>query len=159
MLTAAFSVILASSCVSVSLDKNKVVPAKNVRFNAPDSPFEEIDIPNSDKTWISAVSGNTISFLSDCQKNSDPTLEQMLTDSFSVLEGLHASQSETLTYNSRQALQMTSEGFVDGVPIKMKALVFKRNSCNYTLTYAGVSKKFPRELDQFSRFLQSFYAP
>lgn len=158
-MTGAFGFVLATSCVSVSLEKSEAVRAKNVRFRAPEPPFEEIKIPNSDKTWISAVSGNTISFLSDCQKNSDPTLEQMQGDSFSVLEGLHNSESETLTFNSRQALLMTSEGLVDGVPIKMKALVFKRNACNYTLTYAGVSKKFPRELDQFKSFLQSFSAP
>jgi hypothetical protein len=45
--------VLAASCVSVSLDKNEVVHAKNVKFKNPEAPFEEIDIPNSDKTWIS----------------------------------------------------------------------------------------------------------
>ncbi len=147
------------SCVSVSLQKNTPVPAKHVVYQAPSSPFEEIPFPPSDKTWISRTNSNTISFLSDCQKNYDPSLEQMQADSISVLEEKHSAKTTPVTFNGRQGLMIVSEGFVDGVPIKMQVLVFKRNACNYTLTYAGVAKNFAQEIAHFEQFLKSFTTP
>ena len=94
-----------SNCVSVSLQKNELEPAKNVGYQIPLAPYEEIKLKSADKTWISKTTGNTLSFLSDCQKNSDPTLEQMLSDSVSVLDGLKISDNKELPYNGLMNLQ------------------------------------------------------
>jgi hypothetical protein len=148
-----------SSCVSVSLQKTDTVAAKDVNFESPALPFESISLKSADKTWISKASGNTISFLSDCQKNSDPTLEQMQNETTSVVDNVTVIESNSIPFNSRTGLTSTVEGMVDGVPVKMKVLVFKKNTCNYTLTFAGVKKHFDQELKYFEQFQASFKAP
>ena len=148
-----------SSCVSVSLPGQEISPAKNVEFKSPETPFEEINLKSADRTWISKITGNTVSFLSDCQKNSDPTLEQMLSDSTSVIDHLKIIESQEGIFNNRSSLESIVEGSVDGVPVKMKVLVFKKNSCNYTLTYAGLKIKFTSEFNTFENFQTSFRAP
>lgn len=148
-----------SSCVSVSLQKTEAISAKDVNFEQPALPFESISLNSADKTWISKASGNTISYLSDCQKNSDPTLEQMQNETTSVVDNLNVLEINSIPFNSRTGLTSTVEGMVDGVPVKMKVLVFKKNTCNYTLTFAGVKKHFDQELKYFEQFQSSFKAP
>lgn len=146
-------------CVSVSLPGNEVAPAKNVEYRNPELPFEEIKLKTADHTWISKTTGNTVSFLSDCQKNSDPSLEQMLNDSTSVIDHLKVIETQENLFNARSSLESIVEGTVDGVPVKMKVLVFKKNSCNYTLTFAGLKNKFASESTAFEKFQTSFRAP
>lgn len=83
----------------------------------------------------------------------------MQADAISVLEEKHSDTTTPVLFNGRQGLMIFSEGFVDGVPIKMQVLVFKRNACNYTLTYAGVAKNFSQEVSHFEQFLKSFTTP
>lgn len=148
-----------SSCVSVSLQKNESQPAKDVIFSEPISPFAEMKLNSADKAWLSKITGNTISYISDCLKNSDPSLEQMMNDSLSVLDNLKVLDQQSKPFNSRSSFFFVAEGSVDGIAVKMKVIVFKKNNCNYTLTYAGVKKNFDGELGYFEKFQSSFTAP
>lgn len=146
------------ACVSVKLPSGTGTPAKDLKYNAPDSPFQEIKVNSGDKAWLSGATGNTISYLSDCNGNADPTLEQLQTDSLGVLDKLKISQSKTFDYNGREALRTLAEGEVDGVPVKTDLVVFKKNGCNFTITYGGVAKTFDSEKRTFEKFLESFKA-
>lgn len=149
--------IIAQGCVSVKIPGTELTPSKNVQLEQPNPTlFSEIKVASSDKTWISKITGNTISYLSDCQKNSDPSLEQMQAEAFSVLENTKILQTAKVEYNSREAQTSLVEGTVDGVPIKMKILVFKKNGCNFTISFGGVKKNFDSELGEFELFQNKF---
>ncbi|WII72403.1 hypothetical protein QJS83_00795 [Bdellovibrio sp. 22V] len=151
--------LLLGSCVSVKLPGGKVTSAKDVTFTAPPSPFQEIKADSSDKAWLSGKTGNTISFLSECGGGADPSLEQLEVDSLGAINKVKVLQSDETMFNGRAARQSTAQGQIDGVSVQMALLVFKKNGCNYTLSYGGVAKQFSVEEDVFEKFKQSFKAP
>jgi hypothetical protein len=64
-----------------------------------------------------------------------------------------------LTYNDREAIQTTATGFMDGIAIQMKVVTFKKNACNFIVTYVGRSSMVAREESTFANFLKGFKAP
>lgn len=157
-LTVAFATAL-TACVSVQIPTGSAKKASDMTYEAPEKPFSEIQAKNSDRAWLSATTGNTISFLSECDASSDPSLEQIQSESLAALSDLQVENSQRLTYNSREALQTTAAGEVDGVPVKLKLLIFKKNNCNYTLSYGGVAKNFAAETSAFDHFVRNFKVP
>lgn len=151
--------LLLGSCVSVQLPGGKVISAKDVELKAPPPPFKEIASANSDKAWISEISGNTVSYLSECGSTHEPSLQQIEGESLSALTGLQQLKVEDLTFNGRAARKSTSKGDLDGVPVQISLLIFKKNGCTFTLSYGGVASRFTDEEGHFNAFLQSFKAP
>lgn len=134
------------------------MPAKDVEFRAPASPFKEIQIESSDKAWLSEHTGNTISFLSECGGN-ELSLQHLATESMNALSELEIQKTEEFRYNGRAALQSLSQGKIDGVPVQLNLLVFKKNGCNFTLSYGGTKKNFEKEKQFFEIFKDGFRAP
>lgn len=151
--------LLFVSCVSVKFPSGKVTPAKDVEFKSPLQPFKEITVPSSDKAWLSEKSGNTISYSSECGGNSEWTLQQLETESLSALSNLEIMKVEEFIYNGRAARQSLSQGQIDGVPVQISLLVFKKNGCNFTLSYGGTKKNFEAEKHIFEIFKNNFKAP
>jgi hypothetical protein len=147
------------ACVSVKLPSGAGTPAKDVKFLAPEKPYQEIKVLTGDKAWLSGKTGNTISFLSDCHGTVDPTPQQLESESLAVLDKLKILQTKTFDFNGREALLTQAQGEVDGVPVKTELIVFKKNNCNYTLSYGGVFKSFDAEKKYFDSFAESFKAP
>ncbi|MNJ93221.1 hypothetical protein D3C87_109000 [compost metagenome] len=158
-ITTCILALLLSSCVSVKLGGSKVTSAKDVKFDAPSSPYKEIKAPNSDKAWISGKTGNTISYLSECGGTLDLSLTQIESDSLTVMNKLEVLKAEVTQFNGREAHKSIASGEVDGVPVQISLVVFKKNNCNYTLSYGGVQRQFAAEEQIFNRFVDSFKAP
>lgn len=150
---------LFASCVSVNIPGTKTTHASKVQFTEPNDPFSSISDKNNDKTWLSGTTGNTISYLSDCGNPADPSIEQLSSDSLSVLNDMKVNTSEDLQFNGRAAHRTTASGTVDGVPVELSLLIFKKDGCNYTLTYAGLKKQFASEKHYYESFIESFKAP
>jgi hypothetical protein len=146
------------TCISVKIPTGSGSVAKDVKYNAPTAPFEEIKNPSADKAWISRTTGNTISFLSDCGGSADPSLQQLENETLTVLNKLKVLDTKTFEFNGRDARSTVAEGEVDGVPVKTELLIFKKNGCNFTLSYGGIYKSFEAEQKDFRNFLQSFNA-
>lgn len=151
--------LLYSGCVSVQLPGGKITPAKDVQFSTPADPFEKLKASNADRSWLSSKTGNTISYLSECGSTVDLNLQTIESESLSALSKLNTLSSETLLYNGREARQSISTGELDGVPVQMALLIFKKNGCTYTLTYGGLKKQFSAEISDFEKFKVDFKAP
>jgi hypothetical protein len=145
--------------VSVNLPTQTGHKAEDVEFKTPTNPFKEMKSPNTDRAWISDLTGNTISYLSDCKNPADPSIEQIQNDTLSVLNDLEILFTQKKTFNSREAVETMAQGFIDGVAVKMKLLTFKKNSCSYSLVYGGVKEKFEPEIKHFNLFVSGFKAP
>lgn len=150
---------LFSSCVTVDLPSSKLKSAENVNFVGPEAPFESSNTSTSDQLWISKRTGNSISYLSECQSNQELALEQIENDALSTLQELKILDSQKIDYNNREALKTTALGKVDGVLVMMRILTLKKNNCSYTLVYGGIKKNFETEINQFETFLKGFKAP
>ncbi|MGZ3794853.1 MAG: hypothetical protein ACXVB1_00705, partial [Pseudobdellovibrionaceae bacterium] len=46
--------LFISACVSVKLPSGAGAPAKDVKFEAPEKPYQEIKVLTADKAWLSA---------------------------------------------------------------------------------------------------------
>lgn len=146
------------ACVSVKIPSGVGTPAKDVKYTAPTAPFKEIKVASGDKAWLSGRTGNTISFLSDCNGSADPSLQQLEGESLVVLDKLKILQTQAFEFNGREAQRTQAQGEVDGVPVKTELVVFKKNGCNFTLSYGGVAKSFESEKQYFEKFVESFKA-
>lgn len=80
-------------------------------------------------------------------------------DSLNAISDMEILTTEELMFNGRSARQSIAQGTLDGVPVKMSLLVFKKNNCNFTLSYGGVAKHFSNELKHFDDFKSQFRAP
>ena len=146
------------ACVSVKIPSGVGTPAKDVKYTAPAAPFKEIKVTSGDKAWLSGSTGNTISFLSDCNGSADPSLQQLEGESLVVLDKLKILQTQAFEFNGREAQRTQAQGEVDGVAVKTEIIVFKKNGCNFTLSYGGVAKSFESEKQHFEKFVESFRA-
>lgn len=150
--------LFTAACVSVKIPTSTGTRATGVKAEPPPAPYEEIKGSSADKAWLSSKTGNTISYLSDCNAG-DPTLQQLETESLMGLTKLKVLESKTTTFNGREALSTQAQGEVDGVSVKTELIVFKKNNCNYTLSYGGLLKNFDKERTAFAKFLEGFRAP
>lgn len=147
-----------TGCISIGISSSPE-PAKNLSYESPKAPFSAHKIKTGDKIWLSEKTGNSISFISDCSLNSDPSLEALEIDALSGIENIEVQETNTLEYNQRKAKKTVAKGSVDGIKIKVKVISFKKNSCNYNLLFAGKQERFESELSDFDKFAESFKAP
>ncbi len=155
----AFIFLTLAGCVTVDVGGSKAKSARNVKFEKPGSPFASSSDGTGDQTWISEKTGNSISYLSECERQVELNLEQLESEALSVLEKMKIEKSERLGFNGREAVRTVASGKVDGVDVKMQLLTFKKNNCNYSLSYGAVSSKYDLELSQFDQFMKGFQAP
>ncbi|XGC80438.1 hypothetical protein ACES2L_13990 [Bdellovibrio bacteriovorus] len=151
--------LLLSGCVTVQLPGGKVTSAKDVEYKQPAGAFKEIKNADADKSWISANTGNTISYFTECGGKAEPTLNDLENDAFAALSDSKVLSSEEVNYNERAARQSRASGKLDGVPVELSLIVFQKNGCNYTLTYGGLAKSFSVEAAAFEEFKNNFKAP
>ncbi len=145
-------------CVSVNLGSRKVDRATGVKYKAPDKPFYSESSPSADALWISQKTGNAISYMSECDENSNQDLKLIAQDSLgSILNMTVFEQKETL-YNDRKAYEITAEGEIDGILMQIHVIVFRKNSCTYHLSYVGRKKIWNSEHEYYQNFLTSFRA-
>lgn len=151
--------LLLSSCVSVNLGAGKSEKAADISFSEPTAPYTSSKDSVSDRLWTSSKTGNSISYLSECTLKSDPSLEVLQNDYTSVLKNSEVVKSEFVRFNQREGIRFQSKGTLDGIAVKFESLIFKKNNCNYTLTYGGREKSFENEKKHFDQFLQDFVVP
>ena len=148
----------AVACVSVNIGPKGAEKSKGVEVDAPEKPFEAMD-SNADGAWQNRTNGNSISYLSTCNDPADPALENVTRELFSGITELRTIQSKETTFNGREALDSEVIGRVDGVLTRVRAVVFKKNTCLYTISYIGVPKAFEEDRPRFDAFLRNFRAP
>lgn len=157
---AAALVFTTSACVSVNLGAGKSPErSRNVAFSAPGGPFHELKKTQADAAWQNSSNGNSISYLSTCNESSDPSLENATQEMISVLGDTKTLSQKSYMFDGRAALDTEAEAKVEGVPTKMRTLVYKKNGCLYTLSFLGVSKNFDQDQKYFDGFVKGFTAP
>ena len=154
----AILIATAVACVSVNIGPKGAEKSKGVDFSPPEKPFENMN-SNADGAWQNRTNGNSISYLSTCNDPADPALETVTRELFSGITELRTIQSKETTFNGREALDSEVIGRVDGVLTRVRAVVFKKNTCLYTISYIGVPKAFEEDRQRFDAFLGSFRAP
>lgn len=155
----AITMVVFCACVSVNLGPKPGERSKGVDYRAPASPYEFLKDTRADGAWQNKSNGNSISYFSTCNDPADPALETVSRELFNELKDIRTIKQESSNFNSRESLEMEVEGKVDGVPTRIRALMFKKNGCTYTLSHIGLPKGFDADRRMFDDFLRSFQAP
>lgn len=151
--------ITLAGCVSVNLPSQSGHKSKDVVYEQPPAPFSAMVSENADQAWISNKTGNTISFVSDCNNPTDQNLQQIENETLGVLHDPQILFSQNIIFNSREGMETLAQGKVDGVWVKMKLVTFKKNNCSYSLVFGGLRNKFDSEISYFNTFMKGFKAP
>lgn len=149
---------IINGCVSVQIPPTIIEKAKNISHKAPASPFKYSKSKSSDQMWVSNKTASTISYFTSCSP-SEPTLKAIRTNAFASLESVEVSKEENVQINEREGLKSNIEGKLEGVPVKVQFIVFKKNSCSYHLSYVALKENFDKEVDAFTNFIKTFKAP
>ncbi len=159
-ITFGLALALTSGCISVKLSTDSSAKrAEGVTYKDPASPFAKEDRTDVDAAWKNTQNGNMLSFLTECQAASDPTLDTIVQGTLRGLNELTIENSDKTSFQGREARRVLALGKVDGVQSKIDLLTFKRNNCIYILSYFGVAKSFAQDHSHFDRFVQGFRAP
>lgn len=132
--------------------------AKDLKFQAPASPFFDLNSETSDYSWISEKTGNTISVLSEC-KESKLTTKEVALDTARGIDNHKIIKSESAAFQKFDGYQVLTTGLVDNSEVKMLIHTFKTSACFITLTYGGLQKNYSSEEKVFDQFISSLVIP
>lgn len=152
------ALLSSSACVSVSLKKEPIVRSEKYTYQNPSGNFKRIDPDNADHAWRNSKTGNTIAIISECSQTKDPELITLESESMEALSSAKILSSKTMAFNEREALRSMGEGNIDGVPVKIDVVNFKKSNCMYALTYFGKSTGFANDQTEFENFIKGFKA-
>ncbi|OQW50237.1 MAG: hypothetical protein A4S09_00135 [Proteobacteria bacterium SG_bin7] len=143
---------ITAACVSVSLGSKNGKSYDNIFFNAPADPYSELKVQSADRSWQNTKNGNTISYMSNCEQTSEPTLEVLSSIALDGVEDLKIVEKKKINYNGREALNTVLLGRVDGIPIQADLTVLKKNNCIFNITYIGSIHTYMSDLSIFKKF-------
>ena len=118
--------------------------------------WRRINIEGGDLAFLNDKLGATITVNSTCKKKMNYSLEAL---SESLLIGIKDKQlveRNKLTINNEKALSSIYTGKLDGVPLKLNAVVFKKDDCIYDFTYASSPGNFDSGFSDFEEFISKF---
>ena len=147
-----------NGCVSVQITPNKSRKAQDAKFQEPSSPFKKLQIENADSAWQSQKTGNTIAFISECNGN-DQSLNSLERESLATMSKAQLLKSQPIDFSGREALESFIEGQVDGINVKLSQIIFKKNGCNFILSYVGRKESFETETNIFDAWKKTVRVP
>lgn len=143
------------SCIS-SLLKDKAPSFSNeIILASPKEPFIKTDT-SVFPSWKSNTTGNVISIVSDCNENSSYKLTNLHQLIESTLEGIKIIKEETISLQKKPALMRIINAQLDGQPIEIQSVSFKRKSCGYVAALSGKVNNLVFDKSQFEQFINSF---
>ncbi len=151
--------IISTGCVSVKFAGTEAKKSTDVKLVTPDKPFAEMKSAHIDRSWQNSKNGNIISYLSDCENPTDPSLENIFKGITSEIDQPQVIQSNPVEFNQRQALHAIVDGNVDGMATRFELMLFKKNNCLYVLTYAAAAAAFAENQRDFAQFVKGFKVP
>lgn len=149
------SPFLIVSCVSSLLKEKAPTFSKDIQYKDPQSGFSKVNL-SVYPAWKNSKTGNVISIVSDCNENgvaSLANLHQLITSS---VEEAKTVKQEQLTFKDKPALLYLTEGSLDGQPISIRSLSFKRKDCGYVSSLSGKPASLEVDLAAFNAFNESF---
>ena len=125
--------------------------------DSPGTGWSKIKPGGADKAWYHSESSATIYFDSNCQERfEDGKLTALLTHlTFGVARG-EPTRQEALMLDGREALLRVQPGLIDGVTVKVGAMVTKKDGCLYDGLLIAPPSTFENHWSTFATVVASF---
>ena len=147
-----------AGCVSVNLAGDKLQKSNDVKFVPPGGAFKAIST-EADAAWKNQETGATIAFQSACGDSADLPLDSLSQELMGAYEEREELSRKTVTFDSREAMDLDVKGKLDGVLTRARTIIYKKNRCSYTITFVSVPQSTHQDTPIFEKFLTSFRAP
>lgn len=127
------------------------------RTGTPGKGWSKVAPGGADRAWFNRESGSTIYFDSNCKARfEDKPLVDLITHlTFGMANG-DPLREEDLNLNGRTGLLRVYGGEIDGVAVRLGAVVIKKNSCIYDALYITSPAAFDADMTSFRRVLKGF---
>ena len=143
--------------LSLILGCQKQQPPKRIyRVSAPDKGWKEVKEGGADRAWYNADLQGVIYVDSNCKKRFE---DRDLEDSYrSLTKGIIVGKpirKANYKIDGRNALFMTQNGNVDGIPIRIGVVLVSKNECLYDFIYIAPRTSFSQGVADFLSVSQS----
>lgn len=124
---------------------------------SPESNWARVRPGGADKAWFNKNLGATVYFDSNCKgRYEDGRLADLITHlTFGLVQGSPL-REEVLTLDNREALIRVYDGSIDGVPVRVGAMVTKKDQCLYDGLYIAAPTVFEDGWGNFVGMLSGF---
>lgn len=144
------------SCVSSLFKAKPPTFSDEIQLTEPAPPFMKTKT-SVFPSWKSAATGNVIAIVSECNLNSAnnnlTSLHQLID---TALEDVVLIKEESLLLYNKPALLRTVHAHLDGNPIEVQSVVFKKKSCSYAATLSGKQNNLVSDVAIFKKFINGF---
>ena len=124
---------------------------------APSGDWVRVKPGGADKAWFQSDLSATIYFDSNCKERfEDGTLSDLLTHLTFGMAQDEPLREESMTLDGRDALLRVYEGRLDGVQVRVGAVVTKKNMCLYDGLYIAPPSRFEDGWGSFVEVLSGF---
>ncbi|MBC7741680.1 MAG: hypothetical protein H7061_05770 [Bdellovibrionaceae bacterium] len=147
--------IMMVSCVSSLLKEAPPTFSKDIKWTEPMTPFKKMNT-SIYPTWKNKSTGNVISIVSDC---GDLAADQNLGSFHQLIEGsvekFKLVKEQKILFKNKSALIHHSQGELDGQPIEIQAMSFKRKNCGYVTSLTGKKGNLDPDRRAYNQFNES----
>lgn len=143
------------SCVSSIFKDKPPTFSREIKLIEPMPPFIKTET-SVYPSWKSTKSGNVIAIISDCNDVSSyklSSLHQLIEDS---LDDIKVLKEETISIQNRPTLLRVISAQLDGHPIEIESISFKKKSCGYVAYLSGKLNTLAADRLQFEQFINGF---
>ena len=166
-----FTILMNSSCSIVTFAKyyasadnedgklkGRVYQSEYTSYEIGELPdrWKRINIEGGDVAFLNESIGATITVDSTCNKKGKYSLKALSESLLIGIEDKKLIQSKEITVGGENALSSIYTGKLDGVPLKINAVVFKKGNCIYDFTYISSPDNFSSGSGDFGEFISKF---
>ena len=119
--------------------------------------WSKVRAGGADKAWFHKESSASIYFDSNCQdRYEDGKLSALLTHlTFGIARG-ESLREEAMVLDGREALLRVQPGLLDGVPVRVGAVVTKKDDCLYDGLLIAPPSTFDSQWSTFAKVIAGF---
>jgi hypothetical protein len=110
----------------------------------------------ADHAFQNLDTGSSFYLRSSCNIYKDASLKQLTFGLVRLFENPNILTSKKGKLAKRDTQMTTLTGKMDGVTVKAKLTLLKKNSCNFDFVFISLPKFFQKDLAAYEKFLHSF---
>ncbi len=119
--------------------------------------WKRLKIKGGDLAFRNAAVDSTITVNSTCDPKKMNYSLRALSESLLIgIKGKKAETREEAQVDGQKALRSLYTGWLNGVPVMIDTVVFKKSQCIYDFTYASSPDSFERGIMIFNEFISQF---
>ena len=145
-------------CAGPSGLKQGVYQDAQVRYRvvSPGAAWKPVRLQTADLSWFQPTTGSTLLVNSNCKGVKDVPLHSLTQHLLIGMTEKKIRSQEIIPFSNREALETEAQSKVDGVPHRMKMLVFKKDGCVYDLVFTAHPNFYEEDLAAYARTKGSF---